>query len=817
MLLSYKWIKQFVDLADSVDPAEVAAKLKASTVEVEKVVRLGENLEKVTVGRVLSVEQHPNADKLKVCQVDIGRETVQIVCGGSNVVSNMLVAVAEIGAKVRWHGEGELVELGPIKLRGVDSAGMICAANEIGLGNVFPARDEKEILDLTNHNFKPGTNLAIAFEMNDAIMEIENKSLSNRPDLWGHYGIAREVAVLFHRDLKKYETRELKAGNEKLKLKVDESLAPRYMAVKMGNIKIAPSPSWLVNKLNAVGINSVNNVVDVTNFVMMELGLPLHAFDARSFPKNKIVVRPAEIGEKINLLDDQEYELAGGEDIVIANETEALCVAGVMGGQKSGVQTDTTEIVIEAANFESAHIRRTSTRLGLRSDAAMRFEKSLDPNLCPIALARAVALIMEICPGAEAVSDVADFKKFHLPVGPISVDYAKIDSLIGVVVDRKEIFRILTSLGFEVKEKKNGLSVKIPTWRATKDVGIEEDIVEEVLRIWGYTNVEPSMPKFSITPPEKDLRRELVWGVRDILSLVSGFSELKLYSFVSPETLKKLGIDPTNCMSLDNPIAKDRPYLRPSMIVNLLEATESNLHRYDRVAIFEIGRIFNPNGSGPRTEKNSAELLPEQNVNLGMVYAAKGDENPYFAVKEALHQISRECGLGFSVDKMLKNESEHICTHGGRKAKICIGQERVGMIAEVHPAAAKAMGIDTRVAFAEIDLDACVKARSYSLGTDQYYNNLSEFHEVSRDVAIIISRSIQHRDLVNTIMSISLVRRVHLFDVYEGEKIDQAKKSVAYHITLGSSDHTLNSEEIDGAMKNILAELKNKFGAELRS
>ncbi|HOX60916.1 MAG TPA: phenylalanine--tRNA ligase subunit beta [Candidatus Magasanikbacteria bacterium] len=811
MLLSYKWIKEFVDLADSVTPDEVAARLKASTVEVEKVTHLGENLNKITVGRVISADAHPNADKLKVCQVDLGRETVQIVCGGSNVVANMLVAVAEIGARVRWHGEGELVELGPVKLRGVDSAGMICASSEIGLGDIFPAHDEKEILDLTKHDFKPGVNLAEALVLDDAVMEIENKSLSNRPDLWGHYGIAREVSVLFHRDLKKYETIKINEGKSKIKVSADAALAPRYMAVKMRNVSISPSPSWLVNKLNAVGVNAVNNIVDVTNFVMLELGLPLHAFDARSFPKDKIIVRAAESGEKIKTLDGKEYGLKEGEDIVIANDSEALCVAGVMGGEKSGVQSDTTEIVIESANFAPSSIRRTSTRLGLRTDAAMRFEKSLDPNLCPIALARAVELIVKVCPGAEVVTSVTDVKKFNLPVGPISVDYTKIDSVIGAVVDRKEINRILTALGFELKEKKTGVSVKIPTWRATKDVGIAEDIAEEVLRIWGYANVAPAMPKFSITPPEQDARRHLVWQVRDSLSLISQFSELKLYSFVSPDTLKKLNINPADCLTLDNPIAKDRPFLRPSIIVNLLEALESNLHRYDRVAIYEIGRVFDPNGSGPRTEKNSPELLPSQNVKLGIVYSAKGNEQPYFAVKEALRQIANESGLEF---KFVKPKNVLSYAHSGRTAEIFVGAECVGVIAELHPANAKAMGISVRASFAEIDLDICANLRK----SVRKYIDISEFPQVTRDMAIIVPRNVQHADIVAAIMNTnSLVTRVKLFDVYEGEKIDVKKKSVAYHITLGAGDHTLGTEEIENVLQMILKTLRDKFTAELRS
>ena len=342
MLISYNWLKEYLNLPDSTTAEEVAAKLKAATVEVEGINNLGKDLGGIVVGKVLSAEKHPNADKLKLCQVDVGSEKLQIVCGGSNVVEGMLVALAKVGAKVRWHGEGDLVELVPTAIRGVDSFGMICAASEVGLDNMFPAKDEKEILDLTQYNFKPGEDLATALGLTDVVFEVDNKSLSNRPDLWGHYGMAREVAVLTNKELSDYKVAEIKDGKDiVVKVKIaDKNLCPRYMAAAMSGVTVAPSPDWLKKKLAAVGLNSINNIVDITNYVMLDSGQPLHAFDADLITGKKgakeILVRLADKEEKVKALDGNEYILSEN-DLVIADGSQVLAVAGVIGGEASAI------------------------------------------------------------------------------------------------------------------------------------------------------------------------------------------------------------------------------------------------------------------------------------------------------------------------------------------------------------------------------------------------------------------------------------------------------------------------------------------------
>ena len=445
MKISFNWLKDYVKLPDSISPEAVAEQLKLSTVEVESVENLAAQLENVVVGKILKCEMHPGADKLKVCEVDLGLPPPgsppqagghqQIVCGGSNVTEGMLVAVAKIGAKVKWHGEGELVTLEKATIRGVESSGMICGADEIGLQALFPKKDEKEVLDLSvilskakdpftliardssakpqnDKSIKPGTPLSEALKLNDAIFEIDNKSLSNRPDLWGHYGIAREVAVLNNRAVAPYTAAAIKPGKGVIKVEIENAEhCLRYMAVAVDNVTVGPSPAWLQQRLIAVGQRPINLVVDITNFVMLDLGQPLHAFDAKILQGDdggfSVGIRGAKAGEKFITLDEKERDLPEGS-LLITSAAGPVAIAGIMGGLDSGVQISTTTVVFEAANFNAALIRKTSTALGLRTDASARFEKNLDPSLCELALGNAVKLLLEISPGAKVATKVAD-------------------------------------------------------------------------------------------------------------------------------------------------------------------------------------------------------------------------------------------------------------------------------------------------------------------------------------------------------------------------------------------------------------------------
>lgn len=820
MKISYNWLKQYVNLPDSVSPIEVAEKLKLATVEVEGVASLGEHLENVVVGKVVSAEKHPQADKLKLCSVDVGNEKLQIVCGGSNVREGMLVALAKVGAKVKWHGEGDLVELKPTAIRGIESFGMICGATEIGLAEMFPPADDHEIVDLTEAvpGKEVGKPLAAALGLNETVFEIDNKSLSNRPDLWGHYGLAREVATLFGKNLKEYKTKGIKAPKKagwSLAVEVKDSVAcPRYMAVAISGIKVAPSPDWLKQRLTAAGFRPINNIVDITNYIMMDIGEPMHAFNANHLSQTseqtaKILVRQAEKDEVLALLDGNKIELTS-DDLVIADGVKPLALAGIMGGEYSGINDATETIIFEAANFNPGAIRRSSIRHGLRTDSSARFEKSLDPNLCAQALERAVELTLEVCPNAKVVSAPVDVGKFIVPTGPIILEKNFIEKKLGAAVPEKQVAKILEHLGFDLKDKGDNWSVTIPTWRATKDVSIAEDLVEEVVRIYGYESVSASLPSCPITPPPVNILRVWEHRMRDVLAHDLSFSEVENYSFVSHEQVEKMR-DRAEYLVLDNPLTKEKPLLRRSLVPNLLENVVKNIEYFNRVAIFEIGKIFLGDQQGARATLNGSELLPRQDVWLTAVCAEKKNDSPFFEARRALENISSAYNLPFAI---VKNSKPAPWCHPARTAEVRLGEQAVGAIYEINPLVTRNFGLSARVAVLEINLSLL---SGWNNIENVKYERPPSFPEVERDLAFVVDVSIEHEMIASVLKNIdSLVKKVALFDMFQGESIGVNKKSLAYRLVLSHPERTLNTAEVDGVMEKVKEMLAKKFGAEVR-
>lgn len=816
MKISKKWLQEFVFLPDSLTPEELAKELSLRTVEVEGVESQGKNLDHVVVGLIQSIEKHPNADKLKVCQVDAGSETLTIVCGGSNIEAGMKVALAKIGARVLWHGEGEPIVMEKAAVRGVDSLGMICGSDEIGLSNLFPKKDEKEIVNLNHLKDKPGTPLARALGLDDVTLEVDNKSLSNRPDLWGHLGLAREIATIYRKKLTPQNPPAIKVGsNTKLHVSVeDNTLCPRYMAVALEGIKIAPSPEDIQKRLEACGISPINNIVDITNYVMLEIGQPTHAFDASKISQNKIIVRRAKDGEKFTTLDKKEYTLSS-DMLMIADAEKSLALAGVMGGIESCISDTTTSIIFEAANFDASTTRKTSIKLGLRTDASARFEKSLDPNNAEIALRRLVELTLKVCPQAKVVSNLVDIypKKFTTKV--IHTSYSFFEQKIGLKLDHKKIVDILERLGFTVENlKKDELKITVPTWRATKDITLAEDLVEEVLRIFGYEAVPSTLPNFSIVPPKENKVRKLERELKEYLALESGFTETYNYSFESPEWLSKMGVDTSLHLELANPIAKDRPLIRRSLIPNLLENIESNLHRFDGVKIFETGRTYKIEEAGERVEPMSDQLLPRQDTALALMYAGKQDETPFYTLAETVRQAIKKLHVDIEIQKNTQEIFDQTpWIHSGRFGFLVVQGTVVGRISELHPAIAEKLGISVRVAFVEINLNTLSSVMQEKV----LYTPLSPYPEVTRDIAFVIEKGALHADIEMSLRNADpLIQSIELFDVYQGERLGENKKSMAYHIIYGSSEKTLTTQEVDVAHKKVLQTLENQFGVEIR-
>ena len=822
MLVSKNWLKQYVKLPDSLSPEELGLKLTMSTVEVEGINDLSKSLDGIVVGKILKIEKHPDADKLQVVKVDIG-EKLKIVCGGSNLTEGMLVVVAKLGAKVLWHGSGEPVEMKKTKIRGIESNGMICASEEVGLGDVYPKQSEAEILDLSGilDDKMVGESLDKALDLNDIVFDIDNKSMTHRPDLWGHYGMAREVAALYNKDLKKYHPSKIKDGKEfKIKVEVkDQKLCPRYMAVALSGIEVKESPAWLKNYLMAVGLRPINNIVDITNYILMDLGQPMHAFDAKHLMTiNKIgtdktiVVRHAKPKEEFTTLDGVDHTLDDSM-LVIADEEKPVALAGIMGGLNSEINSDTTTVILESANFEAVNIRKTAVKLGMRTDSSSRFEKSLDPLNAELAILRAVELIKEMCPKAKVASNLSDVSNFVVNSGPIDLEYEFINKKIGEELKIKEIVKILESLGFEVKEKRDRLIVEVPSWRATKDISIAEDLIEEISRIYGYDNIAPKLPVFPIIPPEINEGKLLEGKMLDLCVKEFGFNQVDNYAFVSKRQIENLGGVVEKYIELDNPLSKEKPFLRRNLILNLLENLEKNIEFFDSVKLVEVGKVFLEENPGFRMETKGDELLPEQNNWITGLVASKKEQEPFWEVKKMVERLS----IIFDVDiEILVSKNIKPWQHSGRTADLVIEKASIGSVSELNPLKAKNFGLDVRVGLVEINLDRFLEILK-KIKPEKKYQAISEFPEMVRDISMTVKTKINHQDIVFEIKKVDeLIKKVELFDVYHGSHVEKGSKSMAYHIVYASFEKTLKTEEVDKVHKKVVKVLQDKFGVEVR-
>jgi phenylalanyl-tRNA synthetase beta chain len=687
---------------------------------------------------------------------------------------------------------------------------MICASAEIGLEQI---EGDDEIRDLGDVDVKPGTPLAEFLGRTDTLFDIEHKSLTNRPDLMGHYGMAREIAALERIDLKTHEPAEI-VGGSGVSIKVDvqdSSLCPRYMAVAMDGIKVGPSPDWVRTRLEACGVRSINNVVDVTNLVMLEIGQPMHAFDADLLggDKAEILVRTAKKGETITALDENAYEL-DDQMLVIANAKEAVAIAGVMGGQDSGVSEQTTRIVFESANFLATSVRKTSTKLGLRSESSARFEKALDPVMCSVALKRAVELMQELSPGAVVVSDVVDEMEELPAVVSIELSLERIQRHLGVAVSLEDVQDILSRLGFGVAGDASGLVVTIPSWRATKDVEIAEDVIEEVARIYGYEKITSSLPVFSVQPPVQDPIRLMMRTARHALADEMGANEVYQYAFVKPQTLETLGFVLDEHVKLANPLAEDRPYLQRSLVPNLLEVVVLNQRRVDEVNVFETSCVFHGEKQGFEMGEGEMHLPAQPNMVAG-VYSRKGDDTPFWKGKQMVMSVMHSLGYRTVT---LRSGVSAVWQHPTRSAEVVVEGTVVGFVAEVDVTRAKAFGLDHRTVAFEVQLDLLNTLKT----SEVRYQPTSKHPPVKRDLAFVVSERTAFADLAASIQGMSdWLQPVELFDVYRGEGVAEGMKSMAVNLTFVNQDQTLTSEAVDQQMEKIRSVLEKEFNATMRS
>ena len=617
MKLSLSWIKDFVNIPEDMDMKQLAYDLTMDTVEVEDVEYLADRFDHMVVGVIEDIEPHPNADKLRVCKVDIGDgEIKDIVCGGINLEKGMRVAVSCPGAIVRWHGEGEPVEIKKSKLRGVASYGMICASDEIGLGDLFPASQEAEILDLSAFDVPAGTTLADALDLNDVLLEIDNKSMTNRPDLWGHYGIAREIAALYNlplAEIKPFETDVQSDFNVEID---DPDRCPRYIGVEMSGVNVKEAPYQMQNRIWKVGMRPINALVDITNYVMLATGNPTHAFDADNI-SDHIVVRHAAENEKLLLLNDKELSLCT-DDLVITDSEGPVALAGVMGGAKDSILPKTERVILEVANFEAAGIRRTALRYDNRTEASSRYEKAIDPERCDQALALSMQYFKELYPELKVTGYCDKYVK-KLKRAEIDVNLVWLEKRLGKHLTNDEIQGKLEKLGFDVQINGEDMHVIAPTWRSTGDISIKDDVMEEVARMYGYDNFEPTSftTTFDSAINQKD--QDLVRNMKEFLAIRCGMQEIYTYPWVNDVYLNAIMQTTEGMLRLSTPPAPDLSYLRASLLPNICEAVAKNERYFNDFSIFEEAQVFHDaNYTSPY---DKSELLPEQRRHIAGAFA----------------------------------------------------------------------------------------------------------------------------------------------------------------------------------------------------
>jgi phenylalanyl-tRNA synthetase beta chain len=809
MKISYNWLKQYINTDLSAN--EIAKILTETGLEVESVEKIEAvkgGLQGVIVGEVLTCEKHPDADRLKVTTVNTGSEIVQVVCGAPNVVAGQKVPLATVGCTL-YPSPEETLKIKASKIRGVESQGMLCAEDELGIGH---SHDGILVLD---PSLKPGSSMAEVLELEDDYM-IEIGLTPNRADAMGHVGVAR--------DLKAYLNVHNAAGlslqlpdirskfdntGEPVKVKVlDTEKCPRYMGVVINNVTVKPSPAWLQKRLRAVGLSPINNIVDVTNYVMRELGTPLHAFDQRTF-NGHVVVRCAHEGEKMISLDEVEREL-NVEDLMIANESDSMCIAGVFGGLNSGVKNDTTAVFIESAYFDAVSVRKTAKRHGLNTDASFRFERGVDPELTEYALKRAVDLILETA-GGEVGSRVYDVDNRNREAKKIDFSVSNCNDLIGTEIQKSVILSILKELDIDViQDKGDILTLTLPDYRV--DVTREADVIEEVLRIFGFNNVpipeklNSSIGTFSKPDTEK------VQQVLSEMLVGKGFSEIMNNSLTTSSYLEKLGGDVLSsdqAVPILNPLSQELDIMRRTLLFNLLEVVEHNQNRQNPdLKIFEFGKVYHNYASG--YAENRRLIIALTGRKQAESWNKPNESVSYYDLKGIVNSIAKRLGL----DSFLK-ESPLKKTLFEDGVQLQVLKSKVGEMGWVPKKVLKHFGIKQDVFIADLDWDVIVDSLKL---VKVKYTELPKTFAVRRDFSLLLDKKVNFSEISEVAQESDkqFLKEVGLFDVYEGKNLDEGKKSYAVSFVFQDPEQTLKDEMIDKIMEKIRTNLESKLNAQLR-
>lgn len=805
MFVSYKWLQQYVDI-DGLTAEQLADKITKAGIEVEGVELLNQGATNVVIGYVMEREKHPEADKLSKCLVDVGEdEPVQIICGAKNVAQGQKVAVAKVGARL----PGGL-KIKKAKLRGEASHGMICSLQELGIEGKLVPKEYSEGIFVFPADAEVGADAIEQLNLDDQVLELG--LTPNRADCLNMLGVAYEVAAILGKEVKMPKI-ELQETNEKasdyISIRVDApEQNPLYIAKVVKNVKIGPSPIWMQTRLMAAGVRPLNNVVDITNYILMEYGQPLHAFDYDKLGSKEIVVRLAEEGEKVETLDGTERTLKN-DHLLITNGSKGVAIAGVMGGANSEVDENTVNVLIESAYFTGSAIRKVSKDLGLRSEASARYEKGIDPQRTFEAAQRAAALMAQYA-GGEVLEGAVEVNNLKLEQKTVSISVDKINSVLGTAITAEEVSTIFTNLKFSFLQGVGTFQVEVPTRRP--DITIEEDLVEEVGRLYGYDHIPATLPVAETTRGKLSEKQAKRRKTRRYLE-GAGLYEAITYSLTSAEKAKQYALKETSLepIRLALPMSEERSQLRLSLVPHLLEAASyNNARKIENVALYEIGSVFLPAGQDeqPKEEQHLAGIM----TGLVLNHPWQGEKKAvdFYVVKGVLEGLFDVLGV---TEKISYAAAKRADLHPGRTASILLDGEGIGYIGQVHPEMQKQLDVKETYVF-ELSLVALFGADVAEVS----YESIPRFPSMTRDMALVVKADVLAGDVYRTIVEAGgeLLKEVALFDLYQGEKMEAGKKSLAFSLRYYNPERTLTDEEVTEAHSRVLQAVEETFGAELR-
>lgn len=803
MLVPLEWLKDYIELDISDD--EFCDRMIMSGSNIETAEKICEGTVNVVVGKITKIEKHPDADKLLICMVDVGgSSSVQIVTGAPNVFEEAVVPVAMHGSRVPGplHGQpkkagGVRIERG--KIRGVESAGMLCSASELGFPDKVIPISHRNGIWILGGDLTPGTDIIEALGLAESTVDFE--ITPNRPDCLAIIGMAREAGAVFKKRLKYPETDcigETGGADDFISVEIKKpDLCRRYTARVVKDVKIGESPWWLQKRLMLAGMRPINNIVDITNFVMLEYGEPIHAFDIRQIKGNRIVVDTASKGEMFTTLDGKQRELP--EDALLINDGEkGIAIAGVMGGLNSEIESDTDTIIIEAANFDMDSIRLTSRKLGLRTEASSRFEKGIDANLCSIAADRVCRLIQELNAG-NIVKGAVDVYPAPFERRSVEVRVSRVNSILGTDIHEDGMADILKALEMEVSAKNGVLKVLPLTVR--RDLTEEIDFVEEVARIYGYDKLPVTIPKGN-SEAKKPRERMLKDIAKDVMCSL-GASEIQTYSFVSPKSVEDIGLREKEFVRIINPLGEENSVMRTMLTPNMLETLGRNYSRsIQKVRVFELGNTFFESSA-------NADKLPDERDSLAIAVYGPGED--FFTLKGMIEELLANLGIH---EPLFEAESGYSAYHPGRCARIILNGTELGIMGEVHPLVTEKYDIGVRCYCAELRFDLVMK---YA-GLEKLYKPLPKYPSTSRDIALVVDEDIQTGVIKDIIIDGAgeILESAELFDVYRGKQVGAGKKSVAFSLIYRAADRTLTDDEVSVVHDRVLEALKEKAKAVLR-